>query len=228
MSGETLKKCPVCGCLDFLKLNKGRLLHCFWCGVNLKFEQNCLVEFHEEVAESTEYQVYLPSIPRTYTTPGGGEGIPLPPLRARWPPYCTLCLKSVTSDEFYKISCSLYLPGLGYGVEYSYLVKVEIKIPYCKECRHKIKKWLSREKEAVGILPIVGEWTLRDTGVKGYEFRFRNPQYAKLFRQMNVVAPSELFKQDPSFFSEEPWRHRLYRTRRSLAQANSIIDRSNF
>ena len=222
MSGEIPKKCPVCGCLDFLKLNKGRLLHCFWCGVNLKVEQNCLVEFHEEVAEFPEYQVYLPNIPRTYTTRGGGEGIPLPPLRARWPPYCTLCLKPVTSDEFYKISCAFPLL-LGYGI------KIEVKVPYCKECRHKIKKWLSREKEAVGILPIVGgEWTLRDSGVKGYEFRFRNPQYAKLFRQMNIVAPSELFKQDPSFFSEEPWSHRLYRTRRSRAQANSIIDRSNF
>jgi len=206
MSGKIANECPVCGCLDFFKLkkdklvararyfkfNEGILVRCKWCGVNLKVEQSRLVEFHEEVTESPEYEVYLPrqliNIPETWDL--------------NWPLICTLCLKPVASGDFYKIS------GTATGL--TRVATVEVKVSYCKECRSKIKGWFSSHEEAVSVEPVVGY-----VGIEGYEFKFRNPQYAKLFRQMNVVAPSEVFKEEPSHFFSI-WPRDLARTRRWL------------
>ena len=54
---------------------------------------------------------------------------------------------------------------------------VEVAVPYCLECRRKVKKIFFREKEGVKVIPPEGS---------AMKFIFRNPEYAKLFKQINI------------------------------------------
>jgi len=81
-------------------------------------------------------------------------------LPINWPQRCCICLEPVGPFDFYEIREK--------GV-------FRLEIPYCKNCRHKVKKLFGGESQGVSI------------GVHpaGITLRFRNPLYAKMFRQAN-------------------------------------------
>lgn len=98
--------------------------------------------------------------------------------KINWPQCCLLCLKPVTLLDFYKISGTTDGFWRDLFATDDYVVyAVEVAVPYCLECRRKVKKIFFREKEGVNVIPPEGS---------AMKFIFRNPEYAKLFKQINI------------------------------------------
>ncbi|GAI57225.1 unnamed protein product, partial [marine sediment metagenome] len=65
----------------------------------------------------------------------------------------------------------------GMGDYETYYTETKLKIPYCKDCRHKVRKILGRpEQEGVSIAR---------TSLHKITLKFRNPLYARMFREAN-------------------------------------------
>jgi len=96
-----------------------------------------------------------------------------------WPLSCLLCLKPVMIGvDFYEISGTRYIGQSPTNTDEVEVRTVKVEVPYCLECRRKVKKIFRREKQGVEVVPpVFGE---------GEAFKFRNPEYAKLFKQMNI------------------------------------------
>ena len=114
------------------------------------------------VADSPKYQVNLHPKLSVY---GSGD--------INWPQCCVLCLKPIMPGiDFHEISGTRYIdPGT--------MRTIKVKVPYCSECYHKLKRIFHREKEGIEVVPSGFE-------AQGIGFRFRNPEYAKLFKQANI------------------------------------------
>lgn len=158
---EDIKKgeCPICG----TKYNfwVGRKLRCYFCGVDLTVEQDRLVEeSFEEVTKSPKYQFVIPHLHDIW-------------INLELPMCCCICLKPVgMSSDFQEISTSEFARG---GME---LVTYKLKIPYCKDCRRKVKRLFGRrEKLGVSIEP--------ELSFTKPKLNFRNPLYARMVRQAN-------------------------------------------
>jgi hypothetical protein len=178
-------QCPICE--TEYKSWEGRKLRCNYCGADLVVKQNQFLEEPlEEVTESPKYKVVIAHTEQhdaainliLHRSPFTSHG----PISLVWPTFCCLCLRPVKKSNFYKISSTVYAGGgfttTGEYAEYSTEYKLEI--PYCKDCRHKVRKFFGhREEEGVSI----------ETGGTASETRvvlqFRNPQYARIFRQAN-------------------------------------------
>lgn len=172
-------ECPICGAK--YDVWEGRKLSCEHCGAYLSVEQGQLVEIvAEKVTESPEYEVIVPFlyIPRS---PDFAHILEWPAFTLAWPIYCCICLKLVKESDFYGVAKRIEGP-VGYEggfVWQSQYTEIKFKIPYCKDCRHKVRKLFSRrEEEGVFVEPYYSF---------GYRMtlKFRNPQYAAMFRQAN-------------------------------------------
>ncbi len=98
--------------------------------------------------------------------------------KINWPQCCLLCLKAVTLLDFYHLTCpSGSLWSDFWGTEDDVVYTVTVRVPYCLECRRKVEKIFRREKEGLEVIPPEG---------RAMKFIFRNPEYAKLFKQMNI------------------------------------------
>jgi len=163
-------KCPICGIK--LDLWEGRKLRCDSCGADLKVEQGQLVEIvAEKVTESPVYEVTLP-IRRNI------QEILSPVIT--WPTFCCLCLRPVEESNFYNIAKTEYTGTefTGMGEYKTYYTETKLKIPYCKDCRHKVRKFFGRpEQEGVSI---------SSTSLHKITLKFRNPLYAEIFREANM------------------------------------------
>jgi len=115
------------------------------------------------VADSPKYQVNLYPKLSVY---GSGE--------ISWPPCCVLCLKPVMPQDFHEISGSTYIEDPTPGLR-----TIKVKAPYCSECYRKAKGWFHAEKGGIEVVP-------SGLASQGIAFRFRNPEYAKLFKQANI------------------------------------------
>ena len=172
-------QCPICETKR--KSWEGHKFRCSYCRADLVVKQNQFLEEPlEEVTESPKYEVvvaHTKSIDiNTLLTLSNSPFASFGPIYLIWPTYCCLCLKSVKQSNFYKMSTKL---EFGY-IENIYSVEYKLKIPYCKDCHHKVKKFFGqREEEGVTVL----------SGGTASESRlvmkFRNPQYASIFRQAN-------------------------------------------
>lgn len=98
-------------------------------------------------------------------------------IKINWAQCCVLCLKPVMPQDFYEISGNTSSFWSDFFDEEEEVYTLTVRVPYCLECRRKVKKIFRREKEGVEVMPLE-----RD----GMEFKFRNPEYAKLFKQMNI------------------------------------------
>jgi len=206
-------ECPVCGarCEVFEEegemrwrqvdaethgvLEEGKV-KCYWCGARLKFEDGRFLE--EELggmARSPHYEVIV----RLCT-------LPWDPPRIRWPMSCVLCLKPVTSDDFHEVAGFGLVSGYGEGGYPEFgtrSVVSKVGVPYCSECRRKVKTalWWKREEEGVSVYPrpaSIKRINDREVSVHRCAFWFRNPKYARMFREMNVKRPDDARKVQPS------------------------------
>ncbi len=98
-------------------------------------------------------------------------------IKINWAQCCVLCLKPVMPQDFYEISGNTSSFWSDFFDEEEEVYTLTVRVPYCLECRRKVKKIFRREKEGVEVMPLETD---------GMEFKFRNPEYAKLFKQMNI------------------------------------------
>lgn len=192
---KKIGECPICGAkLELL----AERLSCRFCGVRLRVEQNELVaQTSEKVSKSPAYRVsFRPPTPKI--TPL----VTIPAPSPQWPMQCCLCLEPVTERDWYKLSATAYAgeeyqPASGGTTYHSFVL--EIRVPYCKGCRHKVKKFLGRREEEAVSLRIGSERFDRGRlSILEGEFRiteivllFRNRLYATRFAQAN----SELIRE---------------------------------
>ena len=103
-----------------------------------------------------------------------------------WPPYCCICLEPIGPFDFYEIRGE----GSSSDGVTIYTAKVKLKIPYCNNCRRKVKKLFGGESQGVSIDVFM---MLSGTGVApsigGITLRFRNLLYAKMFWKANKALP---------------------------------------
>lgn len=169
---EAIKEgeCPMCG--NRRLFWQGLKVYCDFCGSNLKVEQNQLLEeTFEEVTEYGRYEVplYQPSSTKS--------------ISLKWPKYCCICLEPIGEHDFYGVSKAEFVGD--------HIKTVKLNIPYCKNCRKKVKKLFGRrEEEGVWVSPYFEPHVIWDFPKHvGYfdkiTLRFRNPVYAKMFRQAN-------------------------------------------
>lgn len=163
-NGETPKNsvCPGCNCGIDKNLEKKKELECPYCGRMLRVESNKLVEVElsDEVSRAPVYKVILHS------------------KSVSWPPCCSICLGP--AERFEERFNQYISPG---GSD-SFSVKnlTLPNVPYCSSCYSKTKKILSLTTEQQGIS--IAKESDPDRGVM--VIRFRNPQYAQMFRVLNV------------------------------------------
>lgn len=180
---EAVKKgeCPICGTnLEFWEDLK---IKCSGCKVNLVVEKQQLVA-ETSVAESPIYEVGISKSPQAELRQAAmiGAGLTSPHIPSlsdvlpsvNWPQYCCICLEPVGPFDFYEIRKKKVFQNLPTYDEYV-VQEVKLKIPYCKNCRHKVKKLFGGESQGVSIEIHFGTMTLK----------FRNPLYVKKFRQAN-------------------------------------------
>lgn len=160
-NGETPKagSCPGCNYAVDVKWKEGWGIECEYCGRKLRVEQKQLVEveFPDKITKTPKYKVIVHS------------------KSIVWPPCCSICLGPV---EAFKDRVDNYSLDL---VFVSGSKKLSLPdVPYCSSCYNKINKTLfGKEKE--GILIWFG--SNPDKGI--IELYFRNPTYAKMFRELN-------------------------------------------
>lgn len=97
-----------------------------------------------------------------------------------WPPYCCICLEPIGPSDFYEIRGEdVFMDAVA-----TCSAEVKLKIPYCNNCRRKVKKLFGGESEGVSIevfMVFVGT----APSIGGITLRFRNPLYAKMFWEAN-------------------------------------------
>lgn len=179
---EAVKKgeCPICG--TNLEFWEGLKTKCSGCKVNLIVEKQQLVA-ETSVAKSPIYEVGISKSPQTELLQAARMGANLFPFTpslsdvlpsVNWPQCCCICLEPVGPFDFYEIRKKKVFQNVPTSDEYV-VQEVKLKIPYCKNCRHKVKKLFGGESQGVSIEVHFGGITLK----------FRNPLYVKMFRQAN-------------------------------------------
>ena len=97
-----------------------------------------------------------------------------------WPLACLLCLKPVMIGvDFYEFSGTSYIGQSPTNTDEVEVRTVKVEVPYCLECRRKVKKIFRREKQGVEVVPGA-------LAMSSVAFKFRNPEYAKLFKRANI------------------------------------------
>ncbi len=128
----------------------------------MEAEKINLQKKYHGVADSPKYLVTLYPKELDSIYPSSAE--------INWPKNCVLCLAPVT--HFRQISGRIV-------TEPPLVVRtVEMEVPYCSDCYGKLKRIFRREKEGVEVIP--------PHAIHGLAFKFRNPEYAKLFKQANI------------------------------------------
>lgn len=163
--GETPKNslCPGCNCGIDRKFFKKKEVECPYCGRMLRVQSNKLVEVElsDEVSRDPVYKVILHS------------------KTVSWPQCCSICLGP--AEEF-KEEWDQYINPAGRD---SFSVKTLTlpDVPYCSSCYRKIseKKIFTLTNECEGIS--IAQQSDPNRGVM--VIKFRNPQYAKMFRVLN-------------------------------------------
>ena len=155
---EAVKKCecPICG--TNLEFWEGLKTKCSGCKVNLIVEKQQLVA-ETSVDKSPIYEIRISKSPQAKLIQAamiGVNGFPnIPTLSdvipsVNWPQCCCLCLEPEGPFDFYKIRKKRVLQNLPTSDEYV-VQEVKLKIPYCKNCLHKVKKLFGGESEGVSI-----------------------------------------------------------------------------
>jgi len=178
---EAVKKgeCPICG--TNLEFWEGLKTKCSGCKVNLIVEKQQLVA-ETSVAKSPIYEVGISRSPQTELLQAARMGanlFPFTPLSdvlpsVNWPQCCCICLEPVGPFDFYEIRKKEVYENVPTSDEYV-VQEVKLKIPYCKNCRHKVKKLFGGESQGASI----------EVHFDGITLKFRNPLYVKMFRQAN-------------------------------------------
>lgn len=161
-------ECPYCGTpMGFWDAKE---IRCYRCEAYLRVENGTLVENAPyDIASSPIYRVMMNYSPNIY-----------------WPNCCNLCLKPVTDADYYKLeeTRTIWAEYETFKTRFKNLT-LKLAVPYCTECRQKVKKLFSGEGSAVAFDFRVyqDEFTRRDK-IQLY-FSFRNARYSALFRQAN-------------------------------------------
>ena len=155
---EEMPKSGVCpGCNYGVDVIWKGDAECKHCGRKLRIESNQLVEVvPDEIALIPMYKVILYS------------------KSVIWPPCCSICLGPAEEfkDRVDNFSTELI-------VYYSSKTLKLPSVPYCSNCYRKIKKLFGSEHEGISI----SKKSDPDKGI--IIIKFRNPQYAKMFRELN-------------------------------------------
>jgi transcription elongation factor Elf1 len=149
--------CPGCNYGVDVIWKDGWDAECKHCGRKLRIESNQLVEVvPDEIASIPMHKVILHS------------------KSVIWPPCCSICLGP--ADEF-KDRVDNFSTEL--IVYYSSKTLKLPSVPYCSNCYRKIKKLFRSEPEGISI----SKKSDPDKGI--IIIKFRNLQYAKMFRELN-------------------------------------------
>ncbi|MCK4347472.1 MAG: hypothetical protein KAW47_02540 [Thermoplasmatales archaeon] len=163
-NGETPKNsvCPGCNCGIDKNFFKKKEVECPYCGRMLRVESNKLVEVElsDEVSRAPVYKVILHS------------------KTVSWPPCCSICLGPA---ERFEDRREQYISQGGRDT-FSVKNLTLPNVPYCSSCYSKMEKILTLTPEWGGIS--IAKESDPDMGVM--VIRFRNPQYAQMFRVLNA------------------------------------------
>ena len=174
--------CPGCGSQpkDLRKDWKGRFkpgttkkLRCDCCGRDLKVDGNEIAEdLTVDIAKSPKYEAIV-EVATNFI----------------WPARCCICLGVPV------IWTPLEIMGVATDRDFVANLKQTINVPYCQACLNKEGKspkgvWARSLVEAASIIPL----SYRQRGLVA---KFRNSEYARMFRELNPLVHLE--------YSGHPW-----------------------
>ncbi|MDF1557769.1 MAG: hypothetical protein P1P80_06270 [ANME-2 cluster archaeon] len=153
-----VRVCPGCNCNTNSLYYEGRKIECNYCGRKLivRGQQLQEVELHE-ITNYPKNKVIIHS------------------KSVVWPPFCSICLGPV---EMYKTRTDR--SSLNLGIYYQSKTLTLPDVPYCADCHQKVKKmFIGKEQEGIRMS------TSSNPNQEIMEIYFRNPTYAKMFRELN-------------------------------------------
>lgn len=115
-----------------------------------------------------------------------------------WPECCVLCLGEVTGYRKVTGRGSWSEPYGGWGEEYQVTeMTLDVQVPYCSECKKKVRRIFCREEEAVHIRLDVHRPQNQPVQLRSVVVDFRNPEYAKRFVLDNSTIADNKHLRDP-------------------------------